>query len=349
MKKKRTRLKDIAEKLGVTPATVSRALRNRIEIGAETREKIQALAREMHYHPNLNASHLRTQRNFTIGVVVPRIVHEYMASILRGILEEAHVHNYQVIISVTDHLYEREVMAIETFSAGFVDGILLCVSNHTRDFSHVEQLKSEGIPFVLFDKDISKVEAPRVIVDDYKGAMMAVEHLIEQGFVHIAHIQDNLVNHSSQKRMKGYYSALKKHGIPKNPDFVVQLDHISIAQSKEATLALLRAYPSIDALFGITDEIAIGAMQAASELGRSIPREFGVVGFSNWQISSVVSPSLTTVAQPGSEMGKTATRLLIQRIEHPDTYGDRFPTKILKTKLLVRESSFREKVVICQE
>jgi LacI family transcriptional regulator len=342
MKKQRIRLKDIAEKLNVSVATVSRALRNRIEISEELRIKVKSLAKEMYYQPNFMALHLRTQKNFSIGVVIPKIIHQYMASIISGILEEANDHHYQVMISVSEHLYEKEVKAVEMFSSGIVDGLLICVSNQTKYIAHLEQMSANNIPFVLFDKDISHINAPKVVVDDYTGALGAVEHLIEQGYKHIAHLQDNLVNHSSQKRLKGYYSALKKHNLPKNTDLVIELPAISIEESQKAVEELLRTYPFVDAIFGITDEIAIGAMQAALKLGRKIPEEFGVVGFSNWQISSVVSPSLTTVYQPGTEMGRIATKLLIQRIENPEKFSDTFPTKILKTKLIVRESSFRK-------
>lgn len=337
----RIRLKDIALKLGISTATVSRALRDRVEISEELRLKIKQVAKEMRYQPNFMATHLRTQKNFSIGVVVPRIVHQYLSSIISGILEEATKCHYQVMICDTGHSYEREIRAIEHLSTGIVDGLLICVSNNTKDFSHIEQLKKDSLPFVLFDKDIAGLKAPKVVVDDYTGAFTAVEHLIKRGYTCIAHIQDNLTNHSSQKRMKGYFSALKKYGIEKDLQLVIQVDEISIENSQRVTEELLRANPAIDAIFAITDEIAIGAMQAAHKLGRKIPEEFGVVGFSDWQISRVTSPPLTTVAQPGVEMGYTATRLLIQQIEGRKEFDENMPPKILKTKLLVRGSSSR--------
>jgi DNA-binding LacI/PurR family transcriptional regulator len=341
MKPNRIRLKDIAQKLGISTATVSRALRNRIEISEDLRIKVKQVAKELRYQPNFMATHLRTQRNYSIGVVVPRIIHQYLSSIISGILEEASKTNYQVMICDTGHSYEKEVEIVENLSTGFVDGILICVSNQTKDFTHIEQLKENCIPFVLFDKDISRIKAPKVIVDDYTGALSAVEHLISQGYKHIAHLQDNLINHSSQKRMKGYFSALKKHGIEKDKNLVLQLNEISIEHSRAVTREFLINNPSVDAIFCITDEIAIGAIKAAQDLGKKIPEEFGVVGFSNWQIATVISPTLTSVAQPGVEMGKTATRLLIQQIENKKEYHEDFPTKILKTNLIIRESSTR--------
>lgn len=341
MKPNRIRLKDIAIKLRVSTSTVSKALRNKTEISESLRLQITQLAKDLRYQPNFMATHLRTKRNFSIGVVVPKIVHQYLSSIISGILEEASKSNYQVIICDTGHSFEKEVEIIEHLCTGFVDGLLICVSNQTEDFTHIERLKQDYIPFVLFDKDISGIKAPKVVVDDYTGALCAVEHLINQGYKNIAHIQDNLINHSSQKRMKGYYSALKKYGHTKNEKMVIQLDEISIENSRLATRELLTKNPLIDAVFGITDEIAVGAIQAALELGKKIPEKFGVVGFSNGQIATVVSPKLTSVAQPGIEMGKTATKLLIQQIEGKKEFTDEFPIKILKTKLIVRESSER--------
>ena len=181
-----------------------------------------------------------------------------------------------------------------------------------------------------------------VVVDLPSDALRAVEHLIEQGYQHIAHLQDNMVSHGSQKRLKGYYSALKRHKLTKNSEYVVQLSSISIDESRRVTEDLLKTHPEIDAIFAITDEIAVGALQAAQQAGKKIPEEFGVIGFSNWQISRVVQPSLSTIAQPGTEVGRTAFRLLMHHIENPRYFQDNFPVKILKTKLLVRESTDRK-------
>lgn len=338
---KRVKQSDIAKKLGVSVATVSRALKNSLEISDEMKERVKQTAKELSYQPNFMASNLRSQKNFSIGVIIPRIVHEYMASIIKGITMEASSYNYQIMINVTDHSYDKEVKSVELFSSGIVDGVLICASNETKYISHFEMLRNNNIPFVMFDKDIQKLQAPKVVVDDFHGAYRAVEHLISQGYKNIANLQDNLISHGSLKRMKGYFSALKKYNFPQNKDFVASLQTISIEESKRVTEELLRTYPQIDAIFAITDEIAVGALQAAKSLGINVPQDLGVIGFSNWQISQVVSPSLSTVDQPGIEVGRTALKLLIQNIKDPIYFQDNFPIKILKTKLLVRESSFR--------
>lgn len=341
MKSSPPRLKDIAQHLGVSTATVSRALRNRPDISAVLREKVHALARELHYQPNVFARQFKSQRHYCLGVVVPHVMHQYMSQMLSGMLKEAAAHGYQVLVCETSHDYAREVRMVDQLAAGTVDGLLVCVGNHTTDHAHLARLRRNGVPFVLFDKDVSRPDAPRVVVDDFTGAFNAVEHLVEQGYRHIAHLQDNLVGHASQKRLKGYYSALKKHGLPKDPDLVVRVEDVSIASGRAATEHLLRLHTRVDAVFAITDELAVGALQAAEQLGLRVPLELGVVGFSNWQIGQVVRPSLTTVDQPGTELGLTATRLLLQCIEQPERFSDEFPTKILKTKLIVRDSSRR--------
>lgn len=339
---RRVKQADIAKKLGVSIATVSRALKNRIEISEEMRGKVRQVAKELAYQPNFMASHLRTQKNYVIGVIIPKIVHEYMSSIIKGISEEAHSSPYQLMIHLTHDSYQKEVKAMELFANGMVDGVLICATNETIYTEHFDILRQNNIPFVMFDKDIQKLQASKVVVDDFSGAMRAVEHLIEQGYQHIAHLQDNMVSHGSQKRLKGYYSALKKHKLTKKSDYVVQLASISIDESRRVTEDLLKTHPEIDSIFAITDEIAVGALQAVQQAGRKVPDEFGVIGFSNWQISHVVQPSLSTIAQPGMEVGRTAFRLLMQHIENPRYFQDNFPVKILKTKLLVRESTNRK-------
>jgi LacI family transcriptional regulator len=339
---RRVKQADIAKKLGISIATVSRALKNRIEISEEVREKVRQVAKELSYQPNFMASNLRAQKNFVIGVIIPKIVHEYMASIIKGISEEAHSSPYQLMIHLTNDSYQKEVKAMELFANGMVDGVLICATNETIYTEHFDILRENNIPFVMFDKDIQKLQAPKVVVDDFSGALRAVEHLIEQGYQHIAHLQDNMVSHGSQKRLKGYYSALKRHKLTKNSEYVVQLSSISIDESRRVTEDLLKTHPEIDAIFAITDEIAVGALQAAQQAGKKIPEEFGVIGFSNWQISRVVQPSLSTIAQPGTEVGRTAFRLLMHHIENPRYFQDNFPVKILKTKLLVRESTDRK-------
>jgi LacI family transcriptional regulator len=341
MSNKRIRLKDLAKQLGVSIPTVSRALKDRPDISPELKAKVKELANSLHYQPNAMAFQFKTQQNRCIGVIIPRVAHFFFSTIINGILQEADAHNYRVVVCQTLHDYLQEVKYVRELSNGTTDGLLICIGNHTTDVSHLSQLADDNLPFVLFDKDVLKLKVPKVVVDDYTGAYAAVEHLIAQGYRNIAHIQDNGVAHTSQKRLKGYLSALKKHNLVSNPDLIVQTTEVSTERGFEAMLGLLRRGVPVDAAFCITDELAIGAMNAAKSLGLSVPEDFGVVGFSDWQIASVVTPPLSTVSQPGFEMGQIATKMLIQMIEKDKSITDNAPIRILKTKLVVRKSSFR--------
>jgi LacI family transcriptional regulator len=341
MSNKRIRLKDLAEQLGVSIPTVSRALKDRPDISPELKDRVKTLANNLHYQPNAMAFQFKNQQNRCIGVIIPRVAHFFFSTIISGILQEADAQDYRVVVCQTLHDYLQEVKYVRQLSNGTTDGLLVCIGNHTTDISHLSQLADDNLPFVLFDKDVSKLKVPKVVVDDYTGAYNAVEHLIAQGYRHIAHIQDNGVAHTSQKRLKGYLSALKKYKLPLNENLIVQTKEASTERGREAMSGLLRSGIPVDAAFCITDELAIGAMNAALSHGLRVPQDFGVVGFSDWQISSVVTPPLSTVAQPGFEMGQIAAKMLIQMIEKDKSSGDGAPIRILKTRLVVRDSSFR--------
>jgi LacI family transcriptional regulator len=341
MSNKRIRLKDLALQLGVSIPTVSRALKDRPDISPELKARVKELAGSLHYQPNAMAFQFKMQQNRCIGVIIPRVAHFFFSTIINGILQEAEAQDYRVVVCQTLHDYQKELKYVRQLSNGTTDGLLICIGNHTTDFSHLTQLADDNLPFVLFDKDVSKLKVPKVVVDDFTGAYSAVEHLIAQGYRNIAHIQDNGVAHTSQKRLKGYLSALKKYNLPQNNDLIVQTKEASTERGFEAMLGLLRSGIAVDAAFCITDELAIGAMNAALSLDLRVPDDFGVVGFSDWQIASVVSPPLSTVSQPGFEMGQVAAKKLISMIENDKSVADSSPTRILKTKLVVRDSSFR--------
>jgi LacI family transcriptional regulator len=344
MSNKRIRLKDLALELNISIPTVSRALKDRPDISLELRDKVKTLAKSLHYQPNALAAQFKNQQNRCIGVIIPRVAHFFFSTIISGILKEADAHDYRVVVCQTLHDYLQEVKYVRQLSNGTTDGLLICIGNHTTDTEHLTQLADDNLPFVLFDKDVSKLKVPKVVVDDYTGAFHAVEHLIQQGYRNIAHIQDNGVAHTSQKRLKGYLSALKKYKLSSDSDLVLQTPEVSTERGREAMLGLLRSGKKVDAVFGITDEIAIGAMNAAMSHGLRVPEDFGVVGFSDWQIASVVTPPLSTVSQPGFEMGQIATKMLITMIEKDKATTDNAQVRILKTKLVIRDSSYRKPV-----
>lgn len=343
MRTRKPTLKDIAQALNVSVATVSRALQDRPDISAETKSKVLALATQFKYQPNPLAQHLRLQKSNTIGVIVPKIVHYYLSTIISGVLDEAHRFGYQVLLCESRQLYAQEVESIQTLLRSGVDGILLNLSNETNEYDHIRRIQDAEIPLILFDKVSDEIEATKVVVDDFEGAFHAVEHLIEQGYQHIAHIMGPHSAYTSKRRSEGYQAALQHYNLPLVPSLIVEAVQVNQGEGFAIMEKLLHEHPELDAVFAVTDELALGAMEAAQAAGKHIPDDFGVIGFSDWQLAAVVHPPLSSVYQPGFELGQVATKCLVESIDA--NLKDETPsikTHILKTSLRVRASSLRK-------
>lgn len=345
MRTRKPTLKDLAQALKLSVATVSRALQDRPDISPETKSKVLALAVQFKYQPNPLAQHLRLQKSNTIGVVIPKIVHYYLSTIISGVLDEAHRLGYQVLLCESRQLYAQEVESIQTLLRSGVDGILLDLSNETSTYDHIRQIQDAEIPLILFDKVSDEIEASKVVVDDFEAAFQAVAHLIQQGYRRIAHIMGPHCAYTSKRRLEGYQAALQHYDLPHVPSFIAEAVQVNQAEGYMLMQNLLNLSPQLDAVFAITDEVALGAMEAAQSAGKQIPTDFGVIGFSDWQLASVAHPPLSSVYQPGFELGQVATKCLIESIE-AKLKDEAVPlqTHILKTSLRVRTSSLRTPV-----
>ena len=343
MKFTQVTIKDIARELGISPSTVSRALKDHPDISSKTKLAVNALAEKLNYQPNIVALNLRQQKTFTIGVVIPELVHFFFSTVISGIEDVAYQAGYSVILSQSNESYEREKTDIKALFNSRVDGMLISVSRETKNFEHIESVIAKGIPVVFYDRTYNSPMSSNVIVDDYIGAKEAVNHLIEQGYRKIAFLEGSPGLIISADRKRGYMDALKDHGLEQKEAFTQECVTGSMEEGKRATKKLLSMPEPPDAIFAASDPLATGAMQSIKEKGLRIPQDVGVVGFSNWSYGSLIEPSLTTVDQPGFEMGQEAARLLIRQIELSDKdQGDPVPeTKILKTRLIVRDSSIR--------
>lgn len=343
MKFTQVTIKDIARELGISPSTVSRALKDHPDISSKTKLAVNALAEKLNYQPNIVALNLRQQKTFTIGVVIPELVHFFFSTVISGIEDVAYQAGYSVILSQSNESYEREKTDIKALFNSRVDGMLISISRETKNFEHIESVIAKGIPVVFYDRTYNAPMSSNVIVDDYIGAKEAVNHLIEQGYRKIAFLEGSPGLIISADRKRGYMDALKDHGLEQKEAFTQECVTGSMEEGKRATKKLLSMPEPPDAIFAASDPLATGAMQSIKEKGLRIPQDVGVVGFSNWSYGSLIEPSLTTVDQPGFEMGQEAARLLIRQIELSNKdQGDPVPeTKILKTRLIVRDSSIR--------
>ena len=222
--------------------------------------------------------------------------------------------------------------------------MLISISRETTNYDHIESILSKGVPIVFYDRMYTNPNTSKVIVDDYVGAKEAVLHLIEQGYTKIAHLESAPGLSIAVDRKRGYYDALRENNIPIKESLIIPCPDGSLEAGTKATRKLLSLSPPVDAIFANNDLLAMGAMIAIKEKGLKIPQDVALMGFSNWFFSQLMDPPLSSVDQPGFEMGQEAARLLIRQIEMKDKEQfDPVPeTKILKTKLIIRASSLRK-------
>ena len=332
----RITLKDIAQALNLSPSTVSRAMKNHPAISEDTRKLVQKYAEQHKYKPNTLAMQLRTNRNNTIGVIVPEIVHYFFSTVLSGIQEEAESEGYKLLFCHSQEDYEREVKSVETLIDARVCGILASQSKETQQYHHFQEIVDNNIHLVFFDRICTGINTDKVVVDDYAGAFNAVEYLISTGCSRIAFLGSHPSMPIANNRRMGYEDALRKHKLPILKEMNRVCDTPELA--REVIPEMLQLNPHPDAFFCVNDEVAAYCMQISKSAGYKIPEEISVCGFTNSYITDVTDPTLTTVDQHGLEMGKVAARLLINRIEGKETKPG-IVSRLIKTDLVIKGST----------
>ncbi|RED43126.1 LacI family transcriptional regulator [Winogradskyella eximia] len=341
MKKKVTTLKMLAQALNLSISTVSRALNDHPDISNDTKEKVKRLAQSMNYIPNIFAKGFRKHKSNIIGIIVPNITHYFTTTIIRGVLEEASIQGYRVIISESNNDVEKQKEMLNTMLQFGVDGILASLTKMTKEITHVLPIIN-AVPLILFDKVSDKIPCTQITINDEEAAFNVVEHLINIGKKRIAIIKEREFSYTSEKRYAGYLKALKAHQIEVDEKIIISVDDISLKQGRRMTNSLLSLKKKPDAIFAITDSAAIGVIQTLKKFNIKIPEDIAVVGFSNSINSTIIEPMLTTVNQPGNTIGKTAIKYLIKEIENDDSnHISMHKTVEIKTELIVRESTFK--------
>lgn len=329
-------MKDIAQALGVSVATVSRALKDNPRISKEQREKIQAYAREHHFYPNVIAESLRNSRVKplkVIGVIVPQLSHFYFSSILSGIEEEATTHGYRIMVAQSNERYEREVRICQDFYKNRVCGVIVSQAKDTVKYEHFKKLIDHHMPLVFYDRICTGINCSRVVVDDYMGAYNAVTHLINTGCRRIACYSLPMTLEISKNRYNGYRDALLKNGLKVNENFLRICDNREDAEV--LTPELLQQEEIPDAFFAVNDDTAVGILYAAKRMGYHIPEDISICGFTNGDRSKACDPMLTTVEQRGVRVGEEAANILISKVEGL-LPPDKVEKRIVRTKLIIR-------------
>ena len=332
MAKSQITIIDIARKLNISPSTVSRALRNHPDISKATIETVKKCAQELKYKPNEMALNLRMKTNKTIGVIVPEIVHFFFSSIVSGIEEVVYKEGFNMILCKSNESYEKELKITESLVNARVAGILTSLSKETNTYDHFQQILENDIPLVFYDRICIGINTDRVVVDDYAGAMQAVEHLITTGCKRIAFYSSPLHLEISKNRKNGYLDALRKHNIKIDESLIFECD--TREEAMELTPEVLNRKDAPDAFFAINDHCASGILYAVKNAGLRVPEDISICGFSGGDLALACDPMLTTVEQHGYEVGKTAAKLLIDKIKGI-THGQ-YTNRIIKTKLIVR-------------
>ena len=333
---KQITLLDIAKKAGVAPSTVSRALNNRPDVSEKTKALVNNIAKKYNFQLNPIAQGLKSNSTKTIGVIVPEIKHDFFSSAISGIEEVAYNAGYTIIVCQSNESYEREIINTNVLVHQRVAGIIVSISQKTKNGNHFKDVIDRKIPFVFFDRVCSDVNASKVLIDDETSAYDAVNYLVQKGYKRIAHFTGTKNLNICQKRLNGYKRALKKAGLPVDNKLICY-GGLHEQDGYNAMDTLLKKKEMPDAVFAVNDPVAIGAFQRIKEAGLKIPDNIAIVGFSNNKITSLLEPKLTTVDQPSFDMGKKAAELLIRQIENKKNSEPE--TVILKANLIIRESA----------
>ncbi len=333
-KQRRISLKDLARELGVSIATVSRALRNSPEIGKEMQQRVKDLAKKLNYRPNPFAQSLRKEAPKVIGVVVPNLVTHYYANVLDGIESEARRLGYSVISANSHESCDDEAQAIDNFIGLHVEGIIACLSQTTTDYSHFKEIAEMGIPLVFFGRTCLSDQFSSVTANGDEAAQMATQHLIDTGSRRIAFLGGPNHLDMVRRRKHGYLEALRENHLAIDRTLVV-CDKIDYQTAVENTEELLRRQDRPDAIVAFNDIITFAAFTAIKNSGLHIPDDVALIGFTDDQHAAYVTPRMSAIEDQSHQMGVKACQLLLKSIQ-----GDvRVYREIVPQQLVIRDTS----------
>lgn len=338
-KQSETTIHDIARKLNIAASTVSRALNNNPIVSESTRRLIERTAQEMGYRPNIMAANFRTRRTNTIGVILPLINRHFFSSVISGIEDISYKNGFAVTISQSNDDFNKETKIAQNFYSNRIDGIIVSLGMATKSYDHLRLFSEKKVPMVFFDRVTDEIPAHKIVVDDYEGGYRATRHLIDKGGKNIAHIGGPLNLNIYRDRLEGFRNALRDAGLNVDESMLIH-NSLTRADGTAAIEKLMGNIKKPDAIFCANDTTALSAIIYLRGKGIKVPQEMLIVGFSNEPFSEVVTPSISTIRQPGFEMGQKAAELLITEIK---SKGEKlmFQKIVMPTELIIRESTTR--------
>jgi len=332
----RLTIKDIARKAGVSITTVSRVLNNKIEgyMREETKQKVMKVITQLGYRPDPRARSLRGLQSGIIGVILPEGTNPFYQELAHALTEACYKEGYGLLLCNSENDVKRELFYIELLQNQKVDGIIISTDHLSGKV--INHLISRGTPMVLVDEDVPDANAPAVFANNYQGACLATQYLIDLGHHAIAFIKGPMKALSCRERYRGYYDTLLKNGI-KIDEVLIGEGDITYKSGYKIMKKLLKEQgDKFTAVFCSNDFMALGAMRAIQVEGKKIPDDYSIVGFDNVYVSSISNPQLTTVAQPINQIARKAFRMIKNWAKKSSS--EKRKHEYLDTKLIIRES-----------
>ena len=331
-------IKDIANELGISKSTVSRALSgDSSNVKAETMQLITETARRMGYHRNEMAVSLRKQSSHNIGIIIPEIVTSFYMTFISHVQAILREHGYNVLIAASNESYKQERENIDMMERCMVDGLLISVCDKDRNADIYRRIMSHGTPMVFFDRTVESIEASQVRLDDYIMSFFMVEQLIRSGCKQIVHIPGPSRIRNGYERLRGYRDALEKFHIAYNPDLVLP-PALSAEEGSQVMSNFLAKNIAFDAVFGFTETALLGAKNLMQKRGLHIPEDVCVCCMAGTTLCTLVHPTITAVEQPVEQMAAEACRLLMAKISDSDKQVE---DVVLRGEIVERESTVK--------
>jgi LacI family transcriptional regulator len=332
------RMKDIADDLGVSLMTVSKALRNHSDISEKTRNRVLKRMRELNYQPDWIARSMVTGRTYLVGLVLPDLMHSFFAEVAKGVARKLQPLGYQVVISDTEEDGDIERRQVDVLVNRKVDGLIIASAQRKGHLELFEMLDGNKTPYVLIDRMLAGTDANYVGVKDDELGALATEHLIEQGCQRIAHIRGPAVA-TGTGRLRGYRRALARHGMTPNPAHITSGQY-GDTTGYDAMRELLKTDPRPDGVFCYNDPVAAGAIKAILEANLRVPEDIAVIGAGNVHYSDLLRIPLSTVDQSSAAIGEAAADMLVKCMDSQKPNGIRHI--FIPPRLVVRDSSRRK-------
>ncbi len=311
--RKHLTLKDIARQLKISSVTVSKALRDHPDISRTTKKLVQETAQKMGYVPDYIARNLSAGKSNTIGLVIPKIAHHFFSLAIESIYRTAYEKNYEIIMTVSQENAQNEIKQIHTLLAMRVDGLLISVTEQTRDTQIFEHVRDLNVPLVFFDRVIDGLGFSCVVTDDYKSSLQTTGRLLDTGFRDIIHLAGYQHTSIGKKRLAGFQRAFEERGLPLPPNHFIE-GGFGEEDGYRGFIQLYNSGKLPQVIFTVTFPVALGVLLAAEEAGLKVPDDLHLISFGGSNYNRFLKPSLTYIEQPVEEIGRIATELLFEEI-----------------------------------